>query len=723
MLELICHTPQPRVKYKSIHNMFFGKTIDLSRSSNIYQHKETGCVFAKPKFLDASYMTDYTGYNTRLTLADFGSPTGWYEKSVDNVDNLYFERGLTGDISEQRFSDLLTEPLGFVITYYNYTSQETAEKTFTIGYVDPDEETTIIQLEGYSDGQIYLTVRGVLVATGSLSPSHDSGIKYDIQDNWVRIGIIPNFMKYGVLVIANTGAELFYFDPILEEIDEELITNAQFYFFPVDRSTYQFTKLGYLSDNEILTQPYWFNNKPNVAQTTRVISVLDDYTPSYTKTLLQDDGLTAYTNQDLARVKVTFDTTDDTPFIYSIGLYIGATFTRLADGSTDIIGSIKELTINLPEDNSQSSIDIITRKSDLFDSLNIDFYTSFYIKYNDWILTHGIVEDINYPFDIRFGLSKTPVELENSTTWGILKQYVAQDNIVLDGLTLENAIRRIFNECGVDDGSLSLYSSGYTIPITRFADNGFSFEIEIGENGVDALTRLLKTFAANYMFTFYPSSPDSTFIAGPPSFFANTNIPKFYTTNEGAKLDAGYDSDLPTFLVAKDIHIDYLPFEANAVYVSGIDKVTKKFLQVFKIDYDSANPEIPILSRLKNWVGSILPYGFQDKSINSLSIASRCCRLLFGKLTKRYRLVDFDGKLRTYEVELEDLSTEDILLWIGNVCNIESIGLATIISMTINFKMHEQVEETTERNYIHCKYVVKQVYDEDSSSWTNITYN
>lgn len=718
MINVVANTVITRPSLRASAMAFKGGQFDIGRSTNIYQSYETGICFNKPNFLSASYYTDFTGLNTRLTKSDFGVTTDWEETFIGLSGNTFLEKVSTSGGEVLEYGTPITSETGFVVTYFNYTNANEVEDAVTFDYWDDTEAINRIRCEILTNGELQLIVNDDVVLVDSISSNTGSKTS-NINDTYVKVGIIPYFGGRGILIICSTGKEIFYYDESLETLPDDLWNNTVFRIHVRQRASLSITKMGYAATATLISEEYWFNEKPNMSLQTAVIDVSKTYGTISSKTLV-NNALATYTNEDTVRVKIeTALSSNLPPFISSTFVDIVGTVSNSPANNTDITTLVKKIDFTFPEDNTQSSCSLTVKGIETLQDNYIYLSTPFKVTYDGCSFVRGVVSDIDYEYNVQYDLNTTPINLTIPNFWYALEQYTFKDPLVLDGYVFEDAVKRVLGEIGFPSSLCYIQSTGFTIPTNQFSINEYQFKIDIGTTAKDALVELFSTYANNYIFQFRPISDASWFIAGNPDFVSDNAIKYvFYTTLAEAKLDAFYDSDHPGRLLARNIKLTPLALEANAIYVNGQEPVTKNNIQVYKKDYNSIDHTVAIASRPKNWCGFEKPYGYANKSITSELLAERAVNHLYNKLTKLTRLVSFDCYLLRYTS-----FGNTYIMYPGDRILIDEVGEMTVASISGEITMHQQTTEITSRNRIKINVVAKQQWDDENEIWTYLNFN
>lgn len=758
MIDLIANVALSRANESSVCVGFTGNTFDISRSSNFYFHEETGTAFLMPLFLTSDYMTTFTGRNTRLGLTDFGISSDWVEHYYDNTANKVLEYTATSFTSTVNWcTDVLSTPMGYVFSYFNYTSETDVNLVEVIGYGSSDDNSRTVYMNLYSNHTYELYANNVLVSSGSCHSGtghYEAGGKKNKakngsnqKDTWVTVGVIPNFMKYGVLFIFSTGAEVFYYDERLEGLDVNYWDGQQFFFTNQLRNSVMISELGYKSSGDLLTELYWFGSVPTTTVQTLVNS--DFNTTAFTNTVINDDG-SAWSTADTMRVKchAVLNSDSNSPFIYGvIADWRGTVTNTNATEQVSIIDKTLEAHISYPEVSSQSEIHFEVKGISTLQTNDIYVNSPYIFKYQSFYFALGRILDLKYDYTVAYDLDTTKVLLSCNNAWDVLEAHTFKDGLILDGYTLTQAIRRIFLEVGVKDAgadplnpttiaNIFIQTNSVVIQPSRLSKDEWTFKIDIGATALQGLEQLFEHYAGNWFYDFIPTINGIIFKAGDPSYWSNdTSIMRLHTVlntgtpgdNLSAYTDTNYannhDGTKSSKLFIRNVNIDLLPLAGNSVYVSGMNPIKNEYIQVFKRDEDSiASNTLPSL-RPKNWVGYELPYGIETNKIKTKQVAIDVLNLQFEKLTTLYRLIEFDGFIQTKNRTVETGATESRMLFKYDIVEVPNIGKMTIIAMRMEVLLHQQTTDFESKNKVPCHYICKQRWNTDENKWDYIKYS
>lgn len=350
----------------------------------------------------------------------------------------------------------------------------------------------------------------------------------------------------------------------------------------------------------------------------------------------------------------------------------------------------------------------------------------------------------------------TRVEVEVRDGWKALENYRFSERVPLDGMTLKQAFLFLLDCAGFSEEYTLIDDIDFELP--RSSTQEWAVLIEVGDTAADWLLRLHENYCATWFMGFRPTAtvwsadlgawtePTFKFVlrddnprtdadaelwcnvedwmvnAGdPPEHPGEEATPEELEEYEAAleeyeNLVARMRREVPA-RVYRSLRTERLEPEANDIWVTGLDMVTRRPIQAHRADHDSQDPTAPAHLRPTNWLGEVRKYGLYDPSITTQAALERATSILYDRLTPTRVIGEFTSDFLVRE--------NGIPIWRGDVVKLHGTGgddetehdgfsLWRVKSVYVQFER----EPTTGKLEWHpARYVVEKMQKVDETTW------
>lgn len=309
----------------------------------------------------------------------------------------------------------------------------------------------------------------------------------------------------------------------------------------------------------------------------------------------------------------------------------------------------------------------------------------------------------------------TRVEVEVRDGWKALENYRFSERVPLDGMTLKQAFLFLLASAGFSAEYCQIDDIDFELP--RSSTQEWAVLIEVGDTAAEWLTRLHENYCATWFMGFRPaatvwsdeltawieplfkfvlrddnprteadaelycSAEDWLSLAGdpptPPEHPGEDATDEELEAYEEAlaeyeaaldayeKLLAKMHREIPC-RVFRSFRTSRLEPEANDIWCTGLDLVTRRPIQAHKADYASQDPTAPAHLRPTNWLGEVRKYGLFDSTITSQEALERAVTILYDRLTPTRVVAEFTCDMLIRE--------DGAPIWRGDVVKLHGRG-------------------------------------------------
>ncbi len=669
----------------------------------------TNTLMLAPSCVEPAWDTSNSGAYQKLGLSAFtlGTSANWEERQDQRGKGPWLSVKDTAVNDTAITTTTYDKNRGFCVAWFGYGSGERF-LVMRCGWNSAASATSglagRVTVELYSDGYVVVlkgdTVFGSGSITGSVAPDAQSG-------QFFKVLLLP-FRHRELLVYGfkGSGFSVLFDDIASDAASPEITPGTKFWFNVVSGGTQvQVAPVVFPTSGYFFTQKLSFAAAPATGATLGTFGNASwvgsaSYRvwghPAYYGTqtavcaLFQHDGTTAFVPDDTeqnCRIKTTLGTnnTGYSPFVYGVSMaYRGTTATTDATEEHDATSNVVGASLSVPDDAAGVMASLDIRDPEGLEVDVAEFRTMANRPARLDLGSNVILDGYGDPqsWEIIHNPDAARMNYQVRDRWRVLDAYMFPDRVALDGLRFDQAILQVLRlGLGYDDGvTTNISTTTYALaPDPMPNSDDFSWLIEAGDTAGDVLRRLLRDYAANWIYGFRPRATGLEFFALEPADLPSTPILTLYTTR----------ADAATALTPDQIVLranpEVLEVEATEVRVTGWDPRSNRPMQAFKVATTLEDvTEVPS-ARAPGWVGEKRRYGIIVPEIKSTDELGRVTDLLYDRLTTPRTMIEWESDLLLFPDTLDE---DDVLiypdaglpLWRGDLVEIDGLGDYRIIS-------------------------------------------
>lgn len=277
--------------------------------------------------------------------------------------------------------------------------------------------------------------------------------------------------------------------------------------------------------------------------------------------------------------------------------------------------------------------------------------------------------------------------------WALTENARYREPYPFDDLTLTESLTRALAHAGRGTGA-QIEDNTFRLPFVEGGARGRWAEIaRSGDPSCDVLRHMLETYAATWIYGYFPGDDAPIFKAGSPSFFGSAPVVTLYGSIAEAVTIGGHDpnpnsEDAAWRFVYHDWTETRLRVEANDVRVTGFDPIARRVIQARYFDPDSADPTLAPEDRPDNWEGEHLPLGLWDPKITTQAACERACGILAGRTVDRRVVGAFSAEFARKPLE----AGLGLPLWKGAVVDLHGKGTYRLNTLEADWIVNEPDE-------------------------------
>lgn len=676
--------PQQRLKCDRLTALSGGSEWDPRYRSNVFIERSTGTVMLLPPMLDPAWQTSGTGAYARYRKADTNAGSSWLQEDVSSTGIGDYFLSSSGPSNDVIFYPSQPQNAALWLAMFPFGSELGNPGFIECGWCNADEDpaTSMRSLRIYANGKVQVYSYGNLEDKGEGTVSPSKSTEEKLPQSFVGFLIIP-FRKKELLIVGSTGGAFNHvFEDLDESEDDPVITPAKQFWVTVpspQQGKFQVAPIVFGADGYAMTQVMSFRRAPDTEQEGAVQSKLFG-TGSPTATVV-DPAVPAspYADTRDCRVKATLSPsgTRRTPFVYGAMAWFDAVTGSTPDGAFDAVDYVTATTFEVPDELCPASARITVRSPDELEDAGVPLLKvldnrAVSIEVDGQTLINGVGRAPEWDESTSDENRRLTMEVQDKIA--LASEYLFSEAVAQDGISLVDAFQIVADIMGC---TLDMDDPGLTIPLTGNpgAAGEWNDVIEVGNTAEARLRQLVDSYIANWFVTLMPGTGGGTLVVRDPATMSEDADVTLYPSIALAMDVGGYSVDEAWQYVYRSLHTRTLPPEANEVVVLGRDMRTGKPILVSKRDADAQDPTLPIDERTETWTGSPRKYGWRDQSgIVTQEMAERCCELLFDRLSKSW-------KLREFEAEMQ-FTDGGSILWKGGVVDLYGVGKVRIKSLS-----------------------------------------
>lgn len=724
-LSIVFDHAQTRVLDDRITVNVGGEEMDADGlSSGVWIDPITKTLMLTPNVKKASWYVLDTGDYAKLGISDFGlSGTDWENRADQHAKGPWICRKDASTNGAAITTSTYAKNRGFWISWFSYGSGDVFLQ-LRCGWNSSATIAGGVGVEVYSDGTVLVYKSGDLVGSGKISPGNAAGTK----SNTVMEMMLLPFRHRELLVYGNGDGFTVLFEDIDEDDADPTITGATNWWWEivdggtqVQTAPLVFNTAGgtaysvktsfveppatgedeeeFSNDSSWLTSPavYKIYGHPAYGSGTQtaVSSLVEWDTTAFTP-----DGTT-----DQVRIKTVLSTSNAgyTPFIY--GAQMGFEGERAdTDDSEEFDATGETVAFDMSVPDSASGVrgriilrDPVALESDIA-ALRTQCSRPIAVKLGTQFLIDGIGDAPDYDDGPNELAERCMIEIADR--WQAMEQYIFRETIPLDGVNLSSVLRFLGRMGGFPLTDTAVSTSTFDIPFQPSRICGeWGTLIEPGDSAADWFSRLIDTYAGNWIYGVRPKTGGVELYAQSPTDLGTTAAKTLYRTKADA-IAGGVASNVADLAVYRSFMATGLEPIANDISVTGLNPRTGRPIRSHKADAASKNPVTAPSSRPTNWLGFTRPYGLVTPEITTQAACDFACELLYDRFTPI-------GKIAEWECTLL-ANGSNVPLWRGANVRLVGEGVYQIRS----FEFGASVEVSSSAFWRECRYTGIKVANE-----------
>lgn len=673
----------------------------------------TNTLMLAPSCVEAAWDTSNSGNYSKLGLSAFTLGT------ADNWEERWDQRGKGPwlSVKDTTVSDtaISTTPWdknrGFCIAWFGYGSGErflVLRCGWNIAASASSGLSGRVTVEFYSTGEAVVYKGSTIIAQGNITGS----VTPDAQSGQFFKALLLPFRHRELLVYGFKGSG---FTALFDDIDSDdpdptITPGTKFWFEVVSGGTQVqvapvvFPSFGYFFSQKLsfadapattlgsFGNLSWVQSQAPVGDKTFRVWGHPAYVGSQTATvtLYEDDATTPFvadgTRQNARmRVDLTTDDTGFSPFVYGAAMAYKAAMADTDDSEEhDATINVMTCSLSVPDDPGGVMASLDIRDPEGLEADVAAFRTMSNrpakLSLGANVILDGYGDPQNY--EIIHNHAGAVMSYQVRDAWRVLDNYMFADRVGLDGLNFAEAVEQVAR-LGLGSTShitLDISTTAYALAPDPMPDsNDFAWLIEAGDTAGDVIRRLMRDYAATWVYGFKPTAAGLTFFAKAPADLPSTPALTLYTTRAAATAAGNPDA------VALEVRSEVLEPEATEVRVTGFDPRDGRPIQAFKVNSALETVATAPSLRPAGWLGEKRPYGLVLPEIANSQELARVTELLYDRLTVGRELIEWRSDLLLFPDDLDEDGNPiwpdfGYPLWRGDLVEIYGLGKYRIVS-------------------------------------------
>jgi hypothetical protein len=688
----------------------------------------------QPYILDPEWVTSNAGNYQKLNLANLtvADATKWEERAnqhivgnwIATIDNEYHAPAITDTTWPNN--------CGMYIAFF--ISGSGNYRAVSMGYGSTYEDPSSISFDVYSNGNVKVFKNNVFIAEGSLSTktskktSKSTSSTGDTQQNRVlELAVVP-CGKNDILFYSPSAGSGFVAS-VPDVVDGIIIPQNQFWVsFKENVTQFLLSPIKYPMSGYSVSQLLSFFEPPITTDTFERYDhpILgpnkpfringDGFTTPIDVTLLNEAGTGSFVKNNknvLCRIKTELSTESvyTTPCVYMVEIAYNPLVEYTDDSqSVDITNYLHDVKLEVNDTTAEISISGVIKKPDDED-FNIDRLevisnrpcTFEYKHQNDQ--NSLLLEGRFFPQKRTHYHKFWTQDFEIYGPEFSLKNYRFVEELVLDGMTLSDALKFILRFGNFDDDydfTTDIEESSFVIGNLPTLDaNESNYVIEIGKTPLEVIQDIINTFSNDWIWGFRPLSTGFEFFAGTPAYVGSESLLTIYCND--ADIDPE-ENDVRLVNVQK-IDTAYLPIESNDTRITWQDPVSREIGQVFKRDVQSILANTAPDLRPDNWWGEFNRVAYSDANFTSESLATDVLRIYHGNLVQPKYIAEVEGAFYYSQIKQR-------FVWIGDRVTVslnDELVDFVITSLDVEFKKHITKDDVVVFRSDRARYQMRKI--------------
>lgn len=686
----------------------------------------TGTLMLRPLPLTNSWNTTSSGDYARILKSGltFNDSSLWTENAKDGTNKTFVSAG--GDIgdTDRRIVTNTTwsanQPFFLRVFVHGWGSGKSIAAEFGWATNSTAGETAGVSGIIFTDGVIEIFKDGVFVESGSVgeaSKSTESGA--NAVDGFLDLILIPYRQRQLLVHSSLGGSFVVTFEDLEEGVDNAITSASPFWlYFPNGTPEFELAQLRFVESAYRCSLPWNFADPPQSGQSSSFsVSYGGSGTVSSKFVYVDSVGTTFVPNGDRQSARLRIDLVgngDSTPFVYWASGEFEPWHTDTDDSEQfDMLPYLLNISHDCPEDDSGQSLTLTLKNETGMQSAGYAFprfseNRPIELREGSYRTFSGFSETPERTVKLDPDVADEPnlLHMQVRSRWKSFENYRFAEKIVLDGLTLTNAFKKVLFSVGMPDNQCDIEDFGFTLPsvVGSGSKGDYAVEIQVGDTAAEWLNRLHDDYCANCLMGFVPSGPNGmVFKVASKEALGTDPVITIYLTTDDALADGVSESDYHKVVVEAGYTFHYLPAVANQIWMMGLDRRTNRPILRKWTDAASCDPTVAPSLRGRDWKGETFRAGQRTHRLTdeasveraTLAWAERAC---FGRDT-----------LSCTVQRLYDNST-GLPVWKGQCVKVYGEGTFRVISFSTDFQLFQSSTEA-DPSWAPTKYALVKVLD------------
>lgn len=702
-----------------------GKDLASAGSSGIYVVPVDDSIILRPVCTGPSWQISSTAPCDKLTLANFGSPSGIKEVDQSGLGAKKFLVGAK-NITLQTTATW-AKNTGFVVEFLGFSNGGQNAIVLECGWSSGTSVSSDTAFRLYSDGFAEVWRGGAKIATGKIS---GGGSTSNPQNQTVQIIFLP-CKRRELLIWSSAGDGFRAIMPDINEntADPAIVPNAKFWVRQPDISTNVLVApLKFATSGYALSEPYVLAEAPVGGTPPPDPDVLETYdnanwaggtaqpyriygdesfrtgnTDAASAYLTDWSGATFTPNGTDKNVRIRVDMSGDgnsTPSVYGAELgYLGLEAITDDSEEFDLTDYVTSFSLSVPEGGGPTARVSVNAHPDVVAGV-AGFRTQcnrpLEIKLGSVPLLNGRASPPQY--SRRMNPDAEKITFEVQSTIKALQRYRFRERKPFDGMYVcrssdeDSLVRWVLRQCGVPDSAMELEDSSVRIgDIAPERCGEWAEYADVGASAWEVITRFMEDYLGGWFYDVVPTSGGLKFVVkSPATIEASAPVIDLYWSNEDALAALVPEADVWKYVV-RQMDYQVVEPESNEIVITGRDPRTALSLGAVKRDYNAQDPTLAPSARPDNWLGEPAIVGIINAGISTQDVANSAAALAAARLFNRREIVG---------IECEFLEVAGVPVWRGDRVNIDGEPwVVTALEL-------EAVSDVDDFRWRPCKYTL-----------------
>ena len=466
-LSILVDTSQPRLLADGLSTLVAGRDWDTASVSSTWIDPITNTLMLEPNAINAGYTNSTSGVYSKYSQSDFTlTPSSGYVAS-NGVDQggpfIQLQGANSAGVKGIGPVKPVNQPM--VIEYFNDAGTPSTIGICECGWSNTGDGSVGVSLRFYNDGRAEVWKTGVKQATYNMSGGYDyfnpltGQVGKKPSNGYTRLMLIP-CRDRELLVVSSEGAGFSHvFDDLPEAVTGQTITNNAAFWYrtpPPHTSIVRIARLQYTaSSGTILGKPSGWRATPSGSQHTQCFQALTQAALNLAAVSTQTPAANPLSIPNPIQIKLTLtrgSTTSISPFVYGARAWYDPTTANTASVNTDALPFALSGSLDVPDNIGGTRFHVQFHSPAAMATAGIPGIAKqcnrpYLVSDQSGTILTGVGEAPHFTDSHGFtdaGLdSNQDIDVSIRDIWKFVEEFVFEDPIPLDGLSLEDAYSEI----------------------------------------------------------------------------------------------------------------------------------------------------------------------------------------------------------------------------------------------------------------------------------------